>query len=98
MAEHLGGRGSVRTSTRQASRLEPGDRLMLMGIRVAVVQKVESVKKSTPLRFIDRGRSAPKEPVYWTKIHLVWENHPGPKFAVIIEGDKFVSLRDTNPD
>ena len=73
---------------------------MLLGIRVATVLGVRPLPEYGALRYINRGNANPPEPVYWVEVALQWEKSipESPRFVVVLKGDQFVSLRDTNPD
>lgn len=87
---------SIRTSTRRVDRLQPGDRVMLIGIQVAVVKKIEFMVERGVIRTIPGGWARDPEDVFWTEIHLVWEKYPdAPESVVILPGDRFIALRDT---
>lgn len=88
---------SVRTSTRKAELLEPGDRVMLMGIRVAVVKRNWAMVERMPIGQEDMGQERGMRDIHWRCITVVWENTPNsPEFDLVVEGNKFVRLRDTN--
>lgn len=89
---------SIRTSSKRVDHLEAGDRLMLLGIQVAVVVENEPMIGSEPIAYRDLGRRG-REPIFWHWVLVQWEKNPAPGLTrLVLPGNKFVALRDTNPD
>lgn len=98
-------RPSNRTSSRKVSDLQPGDRVMLIGIEVAVVVSNVPVTDREPLRYVDRGNQGARingrqqDPVWVHQVMLQWEREhlasAGPN-VLRLPGDRHISLRDSN--
>lgn len=82
----------MRTITKMASAIEPGDVMLIMD-RVAEVRHSVAVTEHGAIT--TAGPVASPHYVYWQRIEFMWSDDPnGLKSTLMIEGNRWVYTRD----
>lgn len=86
---------SDRAGSKRAELLEPGDRLLLLGIKQAKV--VRNVKMVEHGAIYATGPAAAPRYVYWNELTLEWDEEglpDSPRFFICYPGDRYLRIRD----